>query len=93
VIKCSRTCFRIQAACRSKYGLPSGWTAIPGENALTPAVPASVMSDIETWSWPSRLSSIAYPYSASGPYPGGCSTCQASLVAGDWGGPSISLLP
>jgi hypothetical protein len=22
----------------SKYGLPSGWTAIPGENALTPAV-------------------------------------------------------
>jgi hypothetical protein len=41
----------------------------------------------------SRLSSIAYPRSASGPYLGGCSTCQASLVAADCGGPSISLLP
>jgi hypothetical protein len=26
-------------------------------------------------------SSIAYPRSACGPYPGGCSTCQASPVA------------
>jgi Isochorismatase family len=32
----------------------------------------------ETWSRPSGPSSIAYPRSASGPYPGGCSTCQAS---------------
>jgi hypothetical protein len=38
-------------------------------------------------------SSIGYPRSASGPYPGGCSTCQASPVAGDSGGPSISTLP
>jgi hypothetical protein len=42
---------------------------------------------------PERPSSVAYPHSASGPYPGGCSTCEASPVAGDWGGPSISMLP
>jgi hypothetical protein len=47
----------------------------------------------KTWRRPSRPSSIGYPRSASGPYPGGCSTCRASLVAGDWGGASTSMLP
>jgi hypothetical protein len=38
-------------------------------------------------------SSITYRASGSGPYAGGCSTCQASLVAGGCGGPSMSMLP
>jgi hypothetical protein len=47
----------------------------------------------ETWSRPSGPSSIVYPRSASGPYPGGCSACRASPVTGGWSGASISLLP